>query len=459
MAKDFKKRIEEQYQRELANMSFQDRINLQYEKQKAAEAAWKKEEKEKEEEIAPVKKERNYWFEKGALSDGYDAGDITKSILGTAADIGLGVAKGVGGLLEGVNDFAWRRTEDVAEALGADNFAKKAKGYADKDSIDSILKPAEDFVRPYSVAGGLVQQTSQALGQVGGIIATGGLGAAAGLGSLGATALTTGTMFVSSAGSNESQAYKEGATEEEAKLYGTIAGTADAITELMFGGLGKSLNIVGLNKGMFSADDLLAKKVSEKLSSQIAKNFAEYGVKASGEGLEEVAAGLIQAVGKKITYMEEEELGKIIEDEDLLNQFVVGALTSGIAQSRGLAKSNKTGRDYITGLSGNEQRVIDSEVKNRTTEKQKKAAVESKVSQIINERERTLGTLTDTEKKSIQQSVQAQLDDGALDALVQNVAYANGTAEASWRDVRPLPEGGGFFENVWREYRENKNIY
>ena len=27
------------------------------------------------------------------------------------------------------------------------------------------------------------------------------------------------------------------------------------------------------------------------------------------------------------------------------------------------------------------------------------------------------------------------------------------------RPVRPLPEGGGFFENVWREYRENKNIY
>lgn len=416
MATDFKKRIEEKYRQELSNMTFEERINEKYQQELRLERQTTPNKKKKEEEdIAPVKKERNYWFEKGAFSDGYDFGDVTKSILGTAADIGLGAAKGVGGLLEGVNDFAWRRTEDVAEALGADNFAKKAKGYADKDSIDSILKPAEDFVKPYTLAGGLVQQTSQALGQVGGIIATGGLGAAAGLGSLGATALTTGTMFLSSAGSNESQAYKEGATEKEAKLYGTIAGTADAITELMFGGLGKSLNIVGLNKGMFSADDLLAKKVSEKVSSQIAKNFAEFGIKASGEGLEEVAAGLIQAVGKKITYMEEEELGKIIEDEDLLNQFVVGAITSGIVQSRGLVKSNKAGRDFVTGLSTNEQSVIDAEVKNRTAEKQKKAAVEAKVSQIINERERTLGTLTDAEKKNIQQSVQTQLDDGTLD--------------------------------------------
>lgn len=415
MATDFKKRIEEKYRQELANMTIEERINEKYQQDLRLERQTIANKKKEEDDIAPVKKERNYWFEKGAFSDGYDFGDVTKSILGTAADIGLGAAKGVGGLLEGVNDFAWRRTEDVAEALGADNFAKKAKGYADKDSIDSILKPAEDFVKPYTLAGGLVQQTSQALGQVGGIIATGGLGAAAGLGSLGATALTTGTMFMSSAGSNESQAYKEGATEKEAKLYGTIAGTADAITELMFGGLGKSLNIVGLNKGMFSADDLLAKKVSEKVSNQIAKNFAEFGIKASGEGLEEVAAGLIQAVGKKITYMEEEELGKIIEDEDLLNQFVVGAITSGIVQSRGLVNSNKAGRDYVTGLSANEQKVIDSEVKNRTAEKQKKAAVEAKVSQIINERERTLGTLTDAEKKNIQQSVQAQLDDGTLD--------------------------------------------
>lgn len=27
------------------------------------------------------------------------------------------------------------------------------------------------------------------------------------------------------------------------------------------------------------------------------------------------------------------------------------------------------------------------------------------------------------------------------------------------REVRPLPEGGGFFENVWRDYRQNRNVY
>lgn len=52
-----------------------------------------------------------------------------------------------------------------------------------------------------------------------------------------------------------------------------------------------------------------------------------------------------------------------------------------------------------------------------------------------------------------------RLDDGALDAQVQNVQLQDGEFSASWRPVRPLPDGGGFFETVWKSYRENKNVY
>ncbi|MBO5262570.1 MAG: FAD-binding protein [Clostridia bacterium] len=51
-----------------------------------------------------------------------------------------------------------------------------------------------------------------------------------------------------------------------------------------------------------------------------------------------------------------------------------------------------------------------------------------------------------------------ELDAGDFDATVLEINYAKDLC-ASTRPVRPLPEGGGFFENVWREYRENKNIY
>ena len=50
-------------------------------------------------------------------------------------------------------------------------------------------------------------------------------------------------------------------------------------------------------------------------------------------------------------------------------------------------------------------------------------------------------------------------DDGGLDAQVQTVTLRDGQPSAEWRPVRPLPEGGGFFENVWRGYRENGNVY
>lgn len=53
-----------------------------------------------------------------------------------------------------------------------------------------------------------------------------------------------------------------------------------------------------------------------------------------------------------------------------------------------------------------------------------------------------------------------QPDDGELDAMVQTIRlHPDGTAEADWRAVRPLPEGGGFFETVWRDYREHGNVY
>ncbi len=43
--------------------------------------------------------------------------------------------------------------------------------------------------------------------------------------------------------------------------------------------------------------------------------------------------------------------------------------------------------------------------------------------------------------------------------LVQEVALKDGTFQIQTRPVRPIPENDNFFENVWRGYRENKNIY
>lgn len=42
---------------------------------------------------------------------------------------------------------------------------------------------------------------------------------------------------------------------------------------------------------------------------------------------------------------------------------------------------------------------------------------------------------------------------------VQEIQYINGEFRLSTRDVRPIPQDDAFFENVWRNYRANKNIY
>ncbi len=42
---------------------------------------------------------------------------------------------------------------------------------------------------------------------------------------------------------------------------------------------------------------------------------------------------------------------------------------------------------------------------------------------------------------------------------VQETALIENGFVCKWRDVRPIPQNDDFFENVWRGYRENKNIF
>jgi hypothetical protein len=129
-------------------------------------------------------------------------------------------------------------------------------------------------------------------------------------------------------------------------------------------------------------------------------------VKASGEGFEEVLAGVGSAVAKKLTYMDEKELNELINDENLLEQFVVGTAAGGMMQSGyipktsqgSLKEANKTGRDFITGYTQNEQSVIDAEVEKR-----------------IKNREKDGEKLGNKEISSIKEQVEKDLEKGYID--------------------------------------------
>lgn len=340
------------------------------------------------EDIAPVKskkkEKKDTWFKAGGFSDGVDGigdffGDLGETVVGTVGDVGVGLGKGLTRMGEGIGDALRYGVAGVADLTGNDNYAERLRKSAKENDTDDIWRKAEKKVDKNSVLGNKSDKVTEGLGQVAGIILTGGIASGLEAGSALTTAITTGATGISGMGSGISEAYQEGATDKEAYTYGTIAGTGEALTELLFGGLGKAVKATGLSKGISSADDMLAKKVSGMFNNQIAKNFAEYGIKAGAEGTEEVLSGIVSAFGKNVTYMKEEELRNILKDENLLEQFVVGSITSGIAQSGvvpgmksgSLIEANKQGTDFITGLTTNEQKVVDKEFENRIVEAEK----------------------------------------------------------------------------------------
>ena len=45
------------------------------------------------------------------------------------------------------------------------------------------------------------------------------------------------------------------------------------------------------------------------------------------------------------------------------------------------------------------------------------------------------------------------LDEGRMDGIIQEVILRDGIPSFQWKKVRPIPEGEGWFESVWNDYR------
>ena len=88
------------------------------------------------------KKEDKKWYQKiftkGNFEDGYDFGDITKSILGTATDLTQDVTKGVISPLEDIVDIGANVVASGVDLFGGDKAAEKIRGFADKDLSENI---------------------------------------------------------------------------------------------------------------------------------------------------------------------------------------------------------------------------------------------------------------------------------------------------------------------------------
>ena len=333
-------------------------------------------EKKKEEE------ERK-WFQKGLFEDGWQFGDVTKTILGSASDLLEDVGTGIIGLGEKAVDtlatiapYAYQSqyyqnggyldleqqkvVNQMTEQAKKDSAKFVAKDLYDEEKVAKAIigAPVRSLgidVEKSSVFGEKTDALAQSAGQ---------LAATAGLQAVGVPWFIT--SGVASYGSEVESALNEGATNEEAMLSGVITAGAEILTEKISGGIkfgGKAL------------DDVLTKQIARGVSNKTVRTLAKLGIDMSGEGAEEVLSGAMSAVGQKLTYADDAELSELFSSDEALESFIGGAVLGGGFGGINAIKSNSEGVDYVSGLSQNEQKVVEKVYQDRVAEAEKEGKI------------------------------------------------------------------------------------
>ena len=274
----------------------------------------------------------------------------------TVGDLAVNAGKGFLNRAEQIVDLGRYGVAGVADLLGAKDYANDVRERAKQNTTDILLSPIENTFDKDSLLkkNGLIENVAQGAGGIAADLGLGGLlpkGASTvnignfkiGKFNVGQFKMPT-TSILSGAGSAMTEAYNNGATNGQALAAGIGGGLVEGFSESLFGGLGSTFS---KKFGGGALDDVIVKRLTDKISNKTLQTLAQSGLKATGEGFEEVISGIGNAITKKLTYMNKEDIGKLINDEDLLNSFVVGTLTSAVAQTPSTINSIKTGKSYI----------------------------------------------------------------------------------------------------------------
>ncbi len=368
----------------------------------------------------PVKKtdknEDRTWFKKGAFSDGYQFWDVTKTLLGTAADVGENIGTGIIGMGEravdaltmlgttmGNNQMSQLSNDELAfkaligKSKQADKTVKKydvwqkdakkgATEFVKKDLYDEKAISKKILTAPFEKSTKINTEEVSILGEKSDshVQSAGQLLATAGLSAVGMPwFLTTG---VTSFGAEAENAMNEGATFEQATMSAAVSAGAEILSEKLFGGIkfgGKTL------------DDVMLKPFIEKISSKAVKALVNIGVDTAGEGAEEVFSSVFSRLGSAL--YKEESIGELLTSEEAcdeyLESFIGGAFLGGVSSGvKTVANINKSE------LTENEQKVVDKVVEDRIAEKEKDGK-----------------KLTNKDKNKIFDEVVKDLTEGAID--------------------------------------------
>lgn len=307
------------------------------------------------------------------FEDGWQVGDVVKTGLdigekavktygATVGDVWTSALRGLGGVSEGIGDAITYLTAGIMDATdGTDKkgAADRLRKETQKNVMGNLL--TFDAINEKSLLGSTSQGILEGVGQGVGTMAAN---------AVGGPLLSGAMMFVSGVGHGMTEAYQGGATNTEAALYGLGTGAWEAITETLSGGLGKAAQGLGISKGLGGIDDKIASALTQKIKNKVVSNLIQAGVKAGGEGLEELLSYGGQVVAKKLTYLSEKDWEELWNNQEALENFVVGMMSSAILQTGDVIKTTNQGRDFVTGRTAEEQSVIDKVYKDRVDAKQ-----------------------------------------------------------------------------------------
>ncbi len=348
-----------------------------FEKQEALKKEEEKKKATSSSDIAPTtnkvvkgeftgSRERRTWFDTGAFDDGYQFGDVFKTILGTATDIRENLTAGIVGMGEKAVDTAAYLAPFAAKGQfyqngGAYQSLETQKAF--NESIEESRKGMSDFIKKdlydeeafakwiiagtdeHSVLGEKSDSLLQSAGQ---------LGATIGLQAVGVPWFVT--SGVTSFGGQAEAALNEGAGYEEAGLSATISAGAEILSEKLSG---------GISFGGKTLDDVLLKPLTEKIASKTMKFFTNLGIDAVGEGLEEIFSQTISNIGTAL--YKEDSIEELLFSEqamdEYLESFIGGAVLGGVGNvTQAVANRNKVE------LTEDEQKVFDKVYEDKLAE-------------------------------------------------------------------------------------------
>ncbi len=358
------------------------------------------------ETTAVAEEKKGAWFQKGVFSDGYQFGDISKAIIGTLHDVNENITEAVFDATENLIDTTAYGVGIVGGLFDKD-FQKKTGEFIAKE----ILKPKESgevvakFGNPTGwlnllVNGGKTEESSVLGDKADGLVQSGShLAGSYALQMVGVPAWLT--QGVNAFGSEIESAFQQDATFAEAGISGAVSAAA----EVMFEKLSSGIKFKGA-----AADEGLQHWLKTNIKNKLLRTITKYAADAVGEGTEEVLTEAVSALGRKFTYLDYKKWNEILSREDLFDAFVGGTVMSGVLNGGKVVNSARTGRDFTSGLTANEEKVVNKLYEDELAKKKGKV---------------TLGEKTKLYDNIVKEMEQGRISTDTIESVLGGETYKN----------------------------------